>query len=1048
MRMFVGVLLAGLGAAGLQADIRILDNFDSADAWRVLPADGVEARLSVEPGVDGPALRLDFDFTRGSGFVVVRRELDLDLPENYRFTFDVRGESPPNNLEFKLVDGDNVWWVNRRAFEFPRNWDRIRYKRRHVQFAWGPSGSKPLTHINAIELAVASSSGGRGYVVFDRLTFEPLPTPKTGPFVLKAATSGIPTPVQVADDGAFSWRSAPGEQDSFVRLDLGESREFGGLFLNWGEDFARDYDVTVSTNGRDWERVAEVRGSNGGGDYVRLPDAEASQIRIESLAPARGETVSLRGVRVLPATFGESWNKTFAAIAAESPRGRYPRYFSNEQQPWTVVGVDGDDKEGLFDVAGALELDRLGVRVEPFIFVGDKLSTWADAKLTQSLDGECLPIPSVEWNADGVRLGITAVGDGDSGDSRLVARYRVKNTSSAAKRGALYLAIRPFQVLPPWQELNITGGASKLSMIQYADGVARCDDHCVVAWTRPDAFGASTFDGGEIVECISAGKLPTDTHVEDPHRMASAAMRFDFDLAPGAEKSIVISSPLTSKTEAASAAEKADPAAAFAGIVEHARKRWKGEIERVELVAPPSATRIVNTFKSQQAYILINADGPAIQPGSRTYERSWIRDGSLTSTALLFTGHAERVKAFIEWYAKNQYPSGKIPCVVDRRGPDPVPENDSTGQFIYLVWTYYQFTHDRTALEQYLPRVVSAVEFIEAQRAERMTPEYRDGPPEKRVLYGLVPESISHEGYSAKPMHSYWDGFFTLRGLGDASSIAATLGRSELEQRFARLRDDYRTCMYDSMRLAMKNRGIDFIPGCAELGDFDATSTAVGVYPCGELGLIPEPQLGNTFARYLKFFRDRRDGRIEWRDYTPYEVRLINTFVRLGQPETAHELAGFFLADQRPPGWNQWGEVVWRDPDAPRYVGDMPHTWVGSDFVSAVRTMFVYEDEHASRLFLGAGLKPEWLASQTGAGVRRAPTRFGELSYLARADDGGISVEIDCPPETPEGGIVFVHSPERALPTVKADGATAERLDERRLLIRPAQRSIRVRLTP
>ena len=33
---------------------------------------------------------------------------------------------------------------------------------------------------------------------------------------------------------------------------------------------------------------------------------------------------------------------------------------------------------------------------------------------------------------------------------------------------------------------------------------------------------------------------------------------------------------------------------------------------------------------------------------------------------------------------------------------------------------------------------------------------------------GLVTESISHEGYSAKPVHSYWDDFWALRGLDDA----------------------------------------------------------------------------------------------------------------------------------------------------------------------------------------------------------------------------------------------------------------------------------------
>jgi hypothetical protein len=53
---------------------------------------------------------------------------------------------------------------------------------------------------------------------------------------------------------------------------------------------------------------------------------------------------------------------------------------------------------------------------------------------------------------------------------------------------------------------------------------------------------------------------------------------------------------------------------------------------------PESANRIVNTYKANLAYILINRDKAGIQPGSRSYERSWIRDGALTSSALLKSG--------------------------------------------------------------------------------------------------------------------------------------------------------------------------------------------------------------------------------------------------------------------------------------------------------------------------------------------------------------------------------------------------------------------------
>ena len=144
----------------------------------------------------------------------------------------------------------------------------------------------------------------------------------------------------------------------------------------------------------------------------------------------------------------------------------------------------------------------------------------------------------------------------------------------------------------------------------------------------------------------------------------------------------------------------------------------------------------------------------------------------------------------------------------------------------------------------------------------------------------------------------------------DAARIATILGHADDARRFEKFLNEYRTAMYDSMRRSIELHGISYAPGCAELGDFDATSTAIGIAPCGELGHIPEPELHQTFERYFDFFTKRRDGVEPWRDYTPYELRLVGAFVRLGQRERAAELLDFFFQHQLPPGWMHWAEVV------------------------------------------------------------------------------------------------------------------------------------------
>ncbi|MCX5900347.1 MAG: hypothetical protein NTX06_06380, partial [Proteobacteria bacterium] len=65
----------------------VLDAFDDLSGWTAF-ASG-EAALSISPdaGPGGTAMRLDFDFHGGGGFVGVRRLLPLELPETYLFHF-------------------------------------------------------------------------------------------------------------------------------------------------------------------------------------------------------------------------------------------------------------------------------------------------------------------------------------------------------------------------------------------------------------------------------------------------------------------------------------------------------------------------------------------------------------------------------------------------------------------------------------------------------------------------------------------------------------------------------------------------------------------------------------------------------------------------------------------------------------------------------------------------------------------------------------------------------------------------------------------------
>jgi hypothetical protein len=357
---------------------------------------------------------------------------------------------------------------------------------------------------------------------------------------------------------------------------------------------------------------------------------------------------------------------------------------------------------------------------------------------------------------------------------------------------------------------------------------------------------------------------------------------------------------------------------------------------------------------------------------------------------------------------------------VDVRGADPVAENDSHGEFIYAVAELWRHTGDKAWLAQRWPQVEAALHYMEGLRQSTRIAANREGA--QASWFGLMPPSISHEGYSDKPAYSYWDDFWALRGYKDAATLAAALGRPEAA-RFAAWRDEFQRELVASIRAAAAWHRLTVIPGAADRGDYDATSTTIALNPVEAQGVLPAELLQGTFERYWSESVARRDGRREWKDYTPYELRNVGAFVRLGQRERAHAMLDFFFADQRPRGWLQWAEVVYREPRHAGFVGDMPHAWVSSDYLRSALDLFGYEREADDALVVAAGLPPGWL--DEGVAIDGLATRHGALALRSRRDGATLRIEVGGRITVPPGGVVLPWPGDGALPAARIDGQPA-----------------------
>jgi hypothetical protein len=982
--------------------------------WRTAASERSEARVGSAPGVP-----LVFEFSLGGpgSWAIARRDLAFELPEHYVFALELRGESQPAELQLKLVDpsGANVWWWRLPHWTAPEQRTRLVLRQAALAFAWGPRSGGSPSAVAAIELAVAGDTPATGRLELFALAAEPRDGVGVQPriaAITASSSAGAAVPACATDDDPRTmWEPATGDTNPWLQLDFGATSEFGGVVIDWAPGrVAPASRLLCSPDGETWTWLATTPAGEGGRrTWVRTGEGEGRFARIElhgAAAIARIAPVSIEAA-LAPV-------RRATSIARGAPLGHYPRHLLDEAAPWALVASDGGAQKGLLGADGALELGVESPTIEPFCWCGGKLFTWADANARVSLTEGSLPIPRVDWQPGPFRLSITAFAAAPPTPPALVARYEIENTSDTEQHVRLVLALRPFQVTPRWQSLNMQGGVAPITRIDRAGVLHGAREHEVVPVTAPDAFVRVRSEHAPIAPRLGHAIAPGEDDVDDPLGLAEAALVYECPLAPGARAVIAVAVPHELGRAELPRLARAAAAAWVDARLGEATAVWRDRLAAIPLELPPSAEPYTQSIRASVAWILANRDGPRIQPGARSYRRSWIRDGALTATAIAELGYAEEARAFVRWYAPYQLDDGFVPCAVDHKGIDRAIEHDSHGQLVFAVAEIARLAGDPAFLAELWPRALAAVDVLDRLRATQCSDELRGD-----ARFGMLPLSISHEGYASHPVHAYWDAAFALRAFADAARAAAELGDREQSERCAALHAAMAADFATSVRRAMAEHGIDVVPGSAELGDFDPTSTAIVFDPCDVSSLLPPDALARTFERWWAEIEARERNQTE--AYSPYEVRNATALLALGRRDRALALLDAMIADQRPPAWRQWPEVSWRDRRAPRFLGDLPHGWVASTFLRVARRLLVFEREDDA-LWLFAGLPESWVRDPAGVRARRLPTRFGALDFHVRSDGAdAVRVSFGGALARPPGGVIVASPYAAPIAGVEAD---------------------------
>jgi len=759
-----------------------------------------------------------------------------------------------------------------------------------------------------------------------------------------------------------------------------------------------------------------------------------------------GEAPKIARLRLLGPAAVMTPMKRYQTAASGAQRALFPASLHMQQTYWTAVGVHGGLQKSIFDEFGNIEAFKGAPLVQPIWRNADGSAAGsADQPVQHALRDGWKPMPSVTWQPQpGLELKSEAFAVELGGQPVTLVRHRLHNVGTTPIAGTLSLVTRPMQMNPPWQN----GGLSPIRSVAIHGTTVRVNGRSLLHSLTPvDASGVAPFgpDGRtEITTAVAQGELPNAQQADDPDGLAAAALAYRIELAPGATQSVVVAFPLGIAAADSDGAlpeppaiafgtKTQDPDAIFDALATRVSNDWQARLGQVGLRLPDPS--LVDMLRAQAAYMLINQTGPAMQPGPRNYNRSFIRDGMATSAVLLRMGESRIARDYLAWYTGHGvHANGLVSPILNNDGSVNTGfgsdiEYDSQGQYVALVADVARLDGGPESVRAYLPKVKAALRFLQELRERTLVPGYMASQPAPERFAGILAPSISHEGYPS-PTHSYWDDYWGLKGWHDGAWLAESLGDHETA---AWAREQYRLlhdALAASIRATMAWKGIDFIPSSADLGDGDPTGVSIALDPTGAQDVLPEQALRTTFARYLDDVRKRNQPDALYA-YTPYEIRNVLSYVHLDQPEAADELLQGLLRDRRPLEWQVLAEVVHSRLRFPRYLGDMPHTWIGAEYGRTLFGMLMREDDDA--LSLLPGTPPSWLVGD-GLAVERLPTAFGTLQM--DAVQRGNTLKVTLGKGLRKDAAVRVWWPSRTRPNhVRVDGRVVQDFDGKSVLI-------------
>ncbi len=634
---------------------------------------------------------------------------------------------------------------------------------------------------------------------------------------------------------------------------------------------------------------------------------------------------------------------------------------------WTALCIPNNRLEAMLDPVGMLTLEPFSWSVMPYLIIDEQYyipSRMNIADVQQSVSTDQSPeIHTAYKTTEEIDWSLSCKAIELNGQQVLQQKYTLHNNSNTYQSLVFGISLRPYNALT-------IGHIHKISCKK---NLWKINHHSAMYMLKkPDILVASNRLLGDPV----FSELHQTSLSEE--RIKKVKLKSESGIATGIAAYYVFLKPfesiefqfLLSDSQSSVLKELKKRKQELPEILLQAEQNfqqyWTGNKQAGLTLSMPD-TRLQEAFYSVKNHLSVFDDVEQFTPGSFFYHTGWFRDSAFLSLSFDQMGFFNTVKKKFPTYLKQQTRKG---CFKSQDG-----EWDSTGQALFTIISHIRRTGDKALLEQYYPCLIKGVKWIANTRLTHIDP---DSPH-----YGLLPSGLSAEHFGPND-HYYWDNFWSLAGIKQVLWCTQILKRAKDRHWIQRLYEDYFDCLEQSVSRTGQRIQEQALP-CSPYRWMDTAAI-------GNLAAISPMDIIQTDAPWLKptleylWHHNVKDGlffqHIIHSGYNIYlSIQMARIFLLLGDPRW--QIIFKAVTDAASPTWT-WPEAI-HPISRGGCMGDGDHGWAAAEFVSLIRTMFIYEQNQA--IYLGSGLPDEWFNNKLHKNsqtieLNNASTLYATVSYL------------------------------------------------------------------